>query len=486
MNRDRKQVLVLGAVLSGSSVFISMAAMLVVGKILTHYFDAAYVGVFALLLIGADFLNIFSGFGLHIAFPKLIAATPRTGQSGIIAAGLTFQVLVCAALSLVLYPLWILVPGGQVFSTDPAWLLLWPYLWILPPLFAVGVLREVVMSALAGLNRYGHRAAGIITASLAQVVLAYITLKVLHGGIVALTIGTILSYGIALFWMVLALPRDARRFKIAWPVYRECVVFSSPLYFNQMLTFFYQRLDTVLITGLFGAAVGGIYDMAKRIPLLVSRVLTNTLVPYLPTVSEMLANGKKEDAARLLTRAISLVAFAGYGSMFAILLFQELIIRILFTPEYLAATPALGLLLIAICIHIQTGLIGQSLVALGTPTVVTVINIGLALVSVAANVILLPRLGLLGAGWAAVLAISVSMVFHVIFLFRRGLHFSLREAMKPQISMLIAYSVLFLGNTPFYRLSALTIFVTLCLITSVITFRQMAEFSRMVLPWKRS
>ena len=49
----------------------------------------------------------------------------------------------------------------------------------------------------------------------------------------------------------------------AW---RGAAAFSFPLYLNQLLTFFYQRFDTVLVTGLLGIESAAIYEMIKRLP----------------------------------------------------------------------------------------------------------------------------------------------------------------------------------------------------------------------------
>jgi O-antigen/teichoic acid export membrane protein len=472
--------MVRGAALSGSSVFISMAAMLAVGKMFTNALDTEAVGVFVLLLFGADFLNLFSGLGLQVSLPKLVAAAPPGNRPRIIAAGLAFQALICLLLSALLYLVWGLAPGPRLFSTDPAWLSLWPFLWLLPPLFTVGVFREQIMAALAGLNRYGPRAAGIITSSLAQVAFVYLALWPLQGGLSHLAGATALSYALAVGLMFAALPGGAFP-RFDWPAYRECLEFSWPLYVNQLLTFFYQRFDTVLVTSFLGVSAAAVYEMVKHLPTLLSRVMGAFLVPYLPNAAEMIVAGDASGAAQLLDRSVRVTAFAGYGATLGVLVVQEPLVRLLFNKEYLQGLPVLGLLLTATCLTVQTGLMGQTLIAMGRPRAVTLINIGLALIGVLGNLLLLPRFGLAGGGFAALAAIAFSGLLQTVYVRRYGLRVGWAGCLKPQVLMAPALALATWGGMA-GRLSGLALFVTLSFAWSVIGFDELKRAAAALIP----
>jgi O-antigen/teichoic acid export membrane protein len=481
---SRTRTLVRGAFLSGSGVFVSMAAMLIAVKLFTNALDTASVGVFALFLVCADFLTLVAGMGLPIALPRLTAAAPENQRAGVIGSAILFQFL---AGLLIAVP--VLMPGilpglARVFPEDGAWPRLLAWIWLLPPLFLIGSQRDLALAGLAGLNRYGRRAGGIVTAATVRVLLIFIFVWLLPGGLHALILTTIAAHGIALAGLYYALPAGARcRFQPGQ--WRQSVKFSLPLYANQMLSFFYQRFDTVLVSGLLGVTNAAIYEMAKRIPGLLSGVLTSMLVPFLPNISELLAQGEKEKARRLLNQALALVAFTGYSAALTIILLQEMLIRLLFTPEYLAATPVLGLLLAALCLTVQTGIMGQSIIALGYPAIITIVNVGMACLSVAANMLLLPRYGLAGGGLAALTAILFSFSLHAVFLIRFGLPLDLRRLAKPQCFMLIAGLILWWNPAIPYRLCALLLFVTLCLASSVIRIREIIALIRALLPEKK-
>lgn len=472
----RTQVLVRGAALSGGSIFVSMAAMLLVGKIFTNVLDTASVGVFALLLLGADLLNLAGNLGLPAAMPKLIAAAPAEKQPRIVASALAFQGALCAALSVVLYLVWRTVPGEELLRAKPDWLTLWPYLWLLPPLFITGIFRDTIMAVLAGFNRYGARASGIIVSSLAQVALAYVALWRWHGGVITLTLTTVASYALSVALMAAALPGSVRP-RFEWPAYRESVCFSWPLYMNQLLTFCYQRIDTFLVASFLGVSSAAIYEMIKRLPTLLSRVLGAFLVPYLPNVSELIASGDREGAARLLDRGVRITAFVGYGAALCVLAIQEPLVRLLFNADYLQGLPVLGLLLTATCLTVQTGIMGQTLIALGRPRTMTVINIGLAGAGLLGNMLLLPHFGLVGGGYAAMGAIIFSGGLQAFYVHRNGLPVSLGACLKPQAVMLLALAAGLWGGFA-GRLLGVFLFVTLSLAWAVVRFDELLRLAQ--------
>ncbi len=483
MSRGRS--VVRGGVLSGASIFVSTLAMLAVGKMFTNVLDQAGVAIFTLLLLWADFINIAGNLGLAVSLPKLIGAAPEDRRAAISGACLSFQHLLLILLAIVC---WAVPAVLWQFRVGPAsWQGVYPWLLFLPPLFGVGIVRDTSMAALAGFNRYGPRAMGIVTSSAAQVLFVFLFIWVLKGGVAALSITTTAAYAVAVAWLLAALPRGAR-WHPDFALARECVRFSMPLYVNSLLTFVFQRFDTMfLLLVLQSPAAVALYEMAKRLPVLVSRFLGALAVPFLPTISEMIARNERGEAARFLTHTSSILAFFGYLTALMTILVQEPLLILLFNRDYLAATSVLGLLMAAIAVAVQAGLMGQTLIALGKPGLVTAINVATAAFSIAANLVLLPLLGITGAGLAALCAAAFSCAAQTACVRRRGLGVQTRHLLKPHGIMLAAGLLLWAGQGGIpWRIAAVGLFVCGCLALRVVTVHDVRGLIRALLPARRS
>ncbi len=462
MPTNRTQRFMRGAFLSGASVFFSMVALLAVGKMITNApaLDQADVGVFMLLLLCADFLNIANNFGLWVALPKLLGAAEPDRQRRIVRAALGCQGVISLALAAAILTAWRFFPGLRSLPDNPDGHTLFPYLWLLPPLFVAGTFRDNVMAALAGLNRYGARAWGIVASASLQVALILAFVWWGQGGLVTLSLCMLTAYGAAFLLMYMALP-VGRIPTLDWKAYRSSIRFSLPLYANSLLNFFFQRFDSLMVAAFLGLDRAAVYEIAKRFPMLLSRTLGTLQVPFLPNLSELLARGQRAAAARLLNQALMLSVFFGYLGVLLVVTVQEPLVVFLFSPEYLDATAVMGLLMTAICLAVQAGLMGLTLIALDRPGLVTRTNVIMAVIAVGLNAALLPRLGLLGGGISLTVAAGFSAVMQTIHVRRLGLAVDLLMLGKMQTFMAVAGVLAVIGGTPPWRGVALVLFVGL-------------------------
>lgn len=484
-SRAGLKTLVRGSLLSALSVCVSMAALLITGKLFTNALDRNGVGIFALLLVSSDFIIYASGMGLSASMPKLVAEADPVRRRRVIGSALAGQLAVLLVLGAFALVVQAVSRNPERLALAPAWLGFFNCLYLLPLLFIVGGLRDVVLAMLAGLDRYGFRAGGIAVASVAQVVLVYLLVWRMGGGVVTLTLAMAASYGIALALLWAGLGANGKPAP-DWPVYRESVVFSVPLWANQLMSFFHQRFDTVLVASLTGVASAAVYEMIKRIPTVVNRVLSALLVPYLPHISRLIAGNAYGEAGRVLTRVYHLVAVAGYGAVLLIVALQDSVTVLLFNREYLEGTSVLGLLMTAACILLYTGIIGQMLVALGRGAVVFHINVGAAVFSIAANLLLIPVFGLPGAGCAALGAAVFCFLLHAWYVNQGGVRMAPAACLHPHFVFLVAAAPLFWGPQDVaWRLCAPVLFGVLCLATGLTTPGQMLQLLLALVPARR-
>ena len=459
----RTRQVVWAAALSGGSVFISMAAALVVLKLATQSLSVHDFGVFVLLQVMADALNIVFNLGLAVSLPKLIAAAPAGERRSIAGAAMAGVLCLATLVAAALLALWCAARAAAP-SLGPDATRLLHFAWLVPPLFLVGTLRDTAMAALAGLHRFGQRALGIVVASLLYTAIAAAAVALGHVSVVTFTGAMALGHALNLLWLYRALPPGAR-FRLDPPRFLAATRESAALYQNNLLTFVHQRLDALIAQHFLGLVGASMLGAAKQLPTILSRAVGALLVPLLPSLAGLVAAGDLTLAASVLNRALVLVAVLGYTATLACAALAGPLLWLLTSSAYLPAAPLVGWLMAAMSVAIQGGILGQGLIALDRAAAVTRANIALAVISIALNALFLPRLGVAGAAYAALAAVLASAILQGIQLHHAGLRIQLRGFLGTQVIFAACWAVtlLFPGALP--GLAAALAFPVLCIAT---------------------
>lgn len=469
-----KQRFLQGAAYSTGSMIYATLALLVVGKLMTNALSPEAVGQVALLLILGELLGTCCNLGLTAALPKLLPACDESGRSRLLGALVPFQFVSALAMALVCGGGVLLGPFWRPFAADflP---LSTAILMLVPPLLVVVTLRDFLIAAANGLHAYGLRAGAIVLMSTLQVV----------------TFGTLYFSGArdpvyyAIAYIAAAAAGTALLARIAprpmhWdlPLVKQQVHFSAPLYANTLLGFAYQRLDTIIVVYFLGVGSAAVFEMAKRIPGVVGRFLGAGLVPYLPSIAGLLRDSGRDGAGQLLQRASAYTAFIGYLATLVMVAIQAPLLTALFTADYQDAAPAVGPLLIAACLATQAGLMGQALIALDRPVLVMYINIGLAVIGIGLNLLLIPRFGLAGAGWSAVVAAWFSYRLQRAAVAKVGLPLTRKRAIWIQIFFALAYALAWSMDTTLWSLFAAALYVATCIAVGAVSLNDLRALLR--------
>lgn len=476
------RTLIRGAFLSGSGMILSMAGQLGAAVIFGRALPEADIGTFWLLILCSDCLVLLTTFGLHSALPRILASAPEEERRTLGASILLFQVFVSLAICAAVFVAWLLIRNPTVISENENWVRLFPFLWLLPPFFFVATQRDTALAAMAGMNRFGPRAAAHVWGALVNVSLVAVFIGCFDGGLLTLALCTLTAYAVAAVWLgAFALP--AASLRRCGRAYLEAVRFSKPLYVNNIMAFTTQRLDTFLVAVLLGnPIIVAYYEMAKRLPNMYTRILVSTLVPYLPGISARVAEGDTDGAARLLNKTLALVMFLGYTCVLGIVVVQRPLIVLLFSEKYLPSLDVLWLLMTGTCLAMQSGICGQSLIALGRPGLVAWANVVSGLFSVGANLILIPRLGMIGAGIAFVCTMMVTAGIQGYWAHRHHMRLRLGRLIIANGTMAGCLSLGQLFPTYFWRISALVLFVAVSFAVSLVSMRQLLQLLQHLLP----
>jgi O-antigen/teichoic acid export membrane protein len=443
---SRFATMVRGTILSGGGMLFSMIGGMVVWKVVTQspVLSESEVGIFALLLICTDTLVIINNFGMRTALPKLIAAAQGVENGRLTGSAIAYQILISTSFGAAIILGWGLLPQSARVPSEDSWRTLLPWLWALAPLGFVATLRELILAALAGHQAYTRRAIGLAGLALLYGGAVAACLWWMRGGLTLLIIATITAHGLAMVLLYLLLP-TGRRLNLDWRLYADGVRFAWPLYLNNLFNIIQAKLDTVIVAALMGTHIAALFEIgAKKLPQYVTSLLGAALIPFLPGISERVAMQDKQGALDLLRLAYSIFAYLGYAAVFAVQLLQVPLILILFSPDYLEGAAALGLMMASTVMALQAGIMGQTLLALGRPHLITLVNIGLAVISLGLNALLIPQWGMIGAGIAAVAAVLFSLVMQVWWVRRSGLPLPWIVFLKPQALFAICAALLLL------------------------------------------
>ena len=191
--------------------------------------------------------------------------------------------------------------------------------------------------------------------------------------------------------------------------------FSLPMVLTALAYVGYQSADRLYVALWNGIAAAGRYEAAYRIALLVSTVNIVTLHSFNPLYYSAYARGDREGARKLLRRTS--MQLAAWVALLVVLL--PLIV--MYTPilaESYRTSPSvirsIPILAIALGFLGISMLWQSSLLAATHAKTVSAIAVTSALINLAADVILIPRMGEVGAAWGTLIAFGFMMVAMIL------------------------------------------------------------------------
>jgi O-antigen/teichoic acid export membrane protein len=201
----------------------------------------------------------------------------------------------------------------------------------------------------------------------------------------------------------------------SWSELQDPLRFSIPMIFAMLAYVGYQTADRLYVALWTGIEAAGRYEAAYRVALLVNTVNLVTLKSFTPLFYSAFGRGNQQSALALL-RKTSLRA-----ALFVVALVVLLPALVFYTPlleESYRSSTQLLLSIPILCMGL--GLLGISflwqtpLLANGQSRTVSVIAVGAALGNLAADALLVPSMGELGAALGTLLAFAFMLAATVV------------------------------------------------------------------------
>jgi O-antigen/teichoic acid export membrane protein len=368
---------------------------------LARVLGAEALGIYALGMTVVGLAGVLAAGGLTQAASKFVAVYAATDQPQKLGRFLwsALAVLVVSNL-LVGLLMWVLRPwiAGPIYHT-PA--LAW-YMHYFALIMLTGSLTGFLGQALAGYKDVAQRT--IITNFVGQTLtmvfsIALLTLGFGLRGYLAAQVASACAVLLLLGWATWKLsPEGARRPSLGLPILEpEVVSFSTTFFGMQVLAFLLSQSDRVLIGIYINPREVGIYSIAAALIAFVPLALQSVNQIFSPTIAELHSRGEMALLAQLFRSLVKWTLGWTLPLAAVMILFARRIMGI-FGPEFEAGWPVLVAGTLGQLVNCGVGSVGYLLMMSGNEKRYLKIQIVMAVALVAANLALIPQLGLLGAG----------------------------------------------------------------------------------------
>ena len=234
-------------------------------------------------------------------------------------------------------------------------------------------------------------------------------------------LGAVLATIVAVWLLRRVLPAETRR---AAPEYhrRDWLKSAIPFLLVGAAVMLNQQIGIIMLGSMVGPEAAGVYDVARRMAMLVSFVLLAVNMPLGPVVASLHARGEIERLQRVVVRSARAAALASCLIAFGLIALGPWILR-LFGEGFTVGLPVLTVLCFGEILSAAAGAVGLVLNMTGHERA-TVKGIGIATLSnVALNAVLIPKWGVLGAAFAGAASTAIWNALLTIWVWRRlGLH----------------------------------------------------------------
>ena len=462
-----------GVFFTGAGTSFNVAFIFLETVVAVRLLDTESYGLFVLLVAVVNFLVMASDFGIATAIVKLVASSDGQRQSSLANSIVLFRLAVVAGVALMI---WLAQPIFGLVDTLAG---LPDYAIYIPMMLLFTSFDELLFNMLQGFRIYRQVAIAQSLRGVLRLALTLLFLVALKAGVVGLIYSWTISFAASALYAWWALP--VKKYWTWQPaLLKETLGFGAPLTITRFLWFAFNHLHVLLLGALAGPASVALYSVATRIPTVLERFSQAYISVFFPTMSALLAEGKREQANRVLDRSLRLVSFATALLAVVVAVFNQEIVNLIFSERYAAVGSALALLMMAFQMIFIISILGYTLTAAGYPGLALRESAARTMLTMLGDIILIPLMGFIGPVVAVLFGGYATNPLMVAFLRRSGIPVNVKSYAK-QIVTLIACVLLFALLQPahiIYKLSIIALFVALSVSFSTVSAR---DFS-LVLP----
>ena len=210
--------------------------------------------------------------------------------------------------------------------------------------------------------------------------------------------------------------------------FKDTMVFGIKYHLGVVTSFTTLRLDQMLLVGMATSIEMGLYVIAVRISEVMTVLASSVSEVLMPEVASSAKDGRSMD---LLMRSLRQTIYVFLLLMVPLLILAPYILEYAFGSEFLAASSALRVLLVASLVWSAGAIVNSGLNGLGYPGLSTVSRLSSAVITVVTLLVWLPRYGILGAALSSLAGYSAMFIVALFWLMRKK-NLSLGDIFRPQ------------------------------------------------------
>jgi O-antigen/teichoic acid export membrane protein len=267
-----------------------------------------------------------------------------------------------------------------------------------------------------------------------------------------------------------------------WPLVKELLRETLPLAAYLFFSILTTKIDVLMLSWMREEAEVGQYAAATRLVYPLSFLSTSLTISLFPLLSKYyeLKSDKFAEIARQGTRYVSIIALLVSGILFFA---AGPIIHMLYVSAYAACIPAFRILLLSLGFSFLNFYFIDILISARRQKLVTASMAVTFIVNALLNLLLIPEMGILGAGYAKLASTAVALIMLLAVL-----HFQLRIRPilnLPRFLFLTAFLVptlwLLKGlNLIFYLCFSFLIFMALLWFLGIFTYEEKKYFVNLI------
>ncbi|MBQ0838017.1 lipopolysaccharide biosynthesis protein [Lactiplantibacillus pentosus] len=242
----------------------------------------------------------------------------------------------------------------------------------------------------------------------------------------------------------------------------QMLIYSVPLIPNAVSWWLSNSANKIFIALMIGASANGIYAVANKIPSLISVFYTIfTQAWQISAVEEF----KSKDVGKFFSTVLSATMSVLFIGVALLTLLSKILVYILSTPDYYSAwqiVPWLSLAVLYSCVSSFIGTVYTSSMKTGQLLSTTMAG---AVINVLMNLIMIPVMGVVGAGVGAAVSFAIVSVLRLRGS-RRFIYISVnwRLVTASQILILIELGLMFVFSNLWVGFALATVFLLIVVI----------------------
>lgn len=457
-----------------SSTAIRMCFGLINIMIIARAIPMEDLGIYVLIQVIVSIFVVISDCGLNISASKFIVSAEDNDKKDWVNSLLLLKIGIAAA---TIFILCVVRPFLHAVFKFDLLMRFFPFIIVC----YIGQYFEYFFNhALQGFRRYRQIALGDISIALLRTALIAVFLAVFKMGLsgVLYAFAASLIAGCAVLF---PFGVSQGRFKISYV--KQAIRFSWPIEIENVLGIFSEKIFSLLIVGFLGPVSLASFEIAGRIPQNLQRVFEAFRSVFFPQISELFSKNRIDEIDSFAYHTMRVM---GLIASFLILLsgiFHKEIITVLFSSQYSYVSQLFFYLMIAFYFYLMSYSLWLVLLGGGFSFASMVVYIFQIVMGISAGLILIPRIGLIGAACGSFIIYTSSLMVTVRLLKRRGVSINKTILIKPLLPFIISLALFFIFKPQdiWAKFIFLALFLLLSFLFSLVSKEDLSILKRTIL-----